>query len=105
MYSCSNQWVLFIIFSTRIFSRILVIPFEEITLGDTLVERMNLKQSLEAKMEQSINSCGVFLKLHNIFDGLIEDEVSKDIEEIIPKEMDSRSQENYFLLIFTVCKV
>lgn len=56
---------------------------------------MKLKQSLEAKMEQSIN----------IFDGLIEDEVSKDIEEIIPKEMDSRSQENYFLLIFTVCKV
>ena len=56
-------------------------------------------------MEESINSCGVFLKLQNIFDGLIEDEVSKDIEEIIPKEMDSRSQENYFLLIFTVCKV
>ena len=66
---------------------------------------MKLKQSLEAKMEQSINSCGILLKLHNIFDGLIEDEVSKDIEEIIPKEMDSRSQENYFLLIFTVCKV
>ena len=56
-------------------------------------------------MEESINSCGVFLKLQNIFDGLIEDEVSKDIEEIIPKDMDSRSQENYFLLIFTVCKV
>ena len=56
-------------------------------------------------MEESINSCGVFRKLQNIFDGLIEDKVSKDIEEIIPKEMDSRSQENYFLLIFTVCKV
>lgn len=97
--------MLFVIFSTRIFSRVLVIPFEEITLGDTLVERMKLKQSLEAKMEESINSCGVFLKLQNIFDGLIEDEVSKDIEEIIPKEMDSRSQENYFLLICTVCKV
>ena len=68
-----------------------------------LVERMKLKQSLEAKIEHSINSCGVLIKLHNIFDGFIEDKVSKGIGEIIPKEMDSRSKENYFLLIFTVC--
>jgi len=48
-------------FVIRIFSRILVIPFKETTLHQSLVERMRIKEDLEAKMEESIRNSAVIL--------------------------------------------
>ena len=95
-----------IIFSDRIFSRILTIPFKEVEMTEhNLIDRLLIKDDLDEKMAQSIKSCGVILELHHIFDGMLNDPVSREIQPLIPPTMDMRSQENYFLLIYTVCKV
>jgi len=66
---------------------------------------MRLKEQLTDKMQNAVKSCGLFLQLYSIYGQILEDPFTKEIEALIPTEMDCRSQENYFLLLFTVCKV
>ena len=97
------QTINFCSFSDRIFSRILIIPFKEIGIEHlSLTERMKVKEDLDQKMAAAIKSCGIIMQLYSIYDGMLDDPLAATI---IPRHMDMRSQENYFLLIFTVCKV
>lgn len=51
---------------TRIFSRTLIVPFKEVEVKDSLIDRLKLKEKLDQRMANSIKSCGVILGLVDI---------------------------------------
>ena len=91
--------------STRIFSRTLIIPFKEVEVNDSLTNRLKQKDKLDERMASSIKSCGVILGLFKNFNGILDDPSATDIQQMLPNDMDLRSQENYFLVLYTVGKV
>ena len=66
---------------------------------------MRIKEDLEAKMEESIRSSAVILQLYDIYNDILGDPMASEIQAIIPAGFDTRTQDNYFLLLFTICKV
>ena len=75
------------------------------TLDQSLVERMRVKEDLEAKMVESVKSSPVILLLYDIYSNILGDQMATEVESIIPAGLDTRTQDNYFLLLFTVSKV
>ena len=82
-----------------------MIPFKETVLDQSLVERMRIKELLEMKMGDSIKSSGAIIKLFNIYEDILNDPLALKIQSILPSQFGTRNQDNYFRLIYTVCKV
>ena len=72
---------------------------------DSLIDRLKQKEKLDQRMANSIKSCGVILGLFDIFNGMLDDPSATEIQNILPRDMDLRSQENYLMLLYTVSKV
>lgn len=83
----------------------MVIPFKETVLDKSLMERMKVKESLELKMEESIKSSGVIIQLFDIYEDILNDPLADEVQSVLPAQFDTRTQDNYFLLVYTVCKV
>ena len=91
--------------STRIFSRTLIIPFKEVEVNDSLINRLKQKDKLDERMANSIKNCGVILGLFKIFNGILDDPSASEIQKMLPNDMDLQPLENYFLPLYTVSKV
>ena len=68
-------------------------------------EETTVKQDLEAKMDDTIKSSPVMLTLYDIYDNILGDSMANLIQPVIPAELDTPTQDNYFLVLFTICKV
>lgn len=90
--------------STMIFSRTLIIPFKEVEVNDWLINRRKQKDKLEERIANS-KSCGIILGLFKNFNGILDDPSATDIQKMLPNDMDLKSQENYFFLLYTVGNV
>lgn len=66
---------------------------------------MRVKEDSEAKMEETIRSSPVILLLYDIYCDILGDPMATEVQSIIPAGLDTHTQDNYFLLLFTVSKV
>ena len=73
--------------------------------GDSIWRDHSEKQDLEAKMDDPIKSSAVILTLYDIYDNILGDSMAHLIQPVIPAELDTPTPDNYFLLLFTICKV
>ena len=82
-----------------------MIPFKETVLDQSLIERMRIKELLDMKMGDSIKSSGTIINLYKIYEDILNNPLAVEVQSILPVQFDTRTQDNYFMLIYTFCKV
>ena len=93
-------------FKNRVFSRIAVIPFQEIKEEENLETCISLDEKLKTITKDLAGSVGVFLELGQEFDAMHQDPMFKIIASRVKgNKLDVRAQFNYALLLYSTGKV
>ena len=88
------------------FSRIAVIPFQQINKSQTLESCLDLKASLQPLLRKAVLSLGILVEMSDEFEAMRQDVLFKEICILIGQAgLDMWSQLNYALLLFSTGKV
>ena len=88
------------------FSRIAVIPLNKVSGNQRLEHCLSLKAELQPVLQRTVLSVGTLIELRSFFATMKEDDLFKEICDIMGKtRLDMRSQMNYALVLFATGKV
>jgi len=93
---------------SRVFSRIAVFPFEQVSEAQTMLGSLDLKAALRPFFEKMvlIFSVGTLLELQYCFENMQEDDLFLDMSSLLQNSaMDIRTQLNYALVLFSTGKI
>lgn len=94
-------------FFHRVFSRILVIPFNRVSPKQDLGQSMRFQTEIKPLIESAFQSIGTILELSAAFATMQSDSIFKEVLALSNdlSDLDMRAQFNYSMLLFSTGKV